>query len=694
MNTKRKLLSLILLMSSLLIACNNNPSPSFSESDPVVESTSDSVSESVTESESIEESESVKESESEIESETESESQVPTSIEAPNITISENVVSWQDVNNAEIYEYSINGRTPVLTSENYVALNDGENVSVRSINQTHSLYSDFSKAVTYFESLNFDYEYKKVIVYFHNSDISPMQIQAGEAIGTGPIANKTHYDFVNWYKDPYFEEIFDFSKPIYEDTIVYAKWNPKSYRNATYWVKCNDLVLSEDKYEMGVGKFDYIPMKLMENSNPKIFTSLVTIENSSASSPAYFLITDGLDGTGQRNYWKINNQDFAITQNGTYLITFSTETEYQVDGYITNAKYELVTTPNYAPNYAANDVVTVSVMEEGNYATWNVIPSAVGYEYVIDNGEIQYVKSNSNRIVDLYDGQHISVRARYEVGHSMWSTPAANHIYKEAEINPYTYAYFIGSDTSSIKVLKGESITLEGINIESKDGYNFVGWYLDIALTKKASFPYILNENTSFYPKFDGVADNTKVHYYLKNSNHETVATFTWNLEKYTYDEYESSVVNLTAEAQYYITNLDGSKKWENVYVHTNNSYRIYFSEDYLWGVGTDKVRHFYISCLSIDLYFSAPQDWMNVNYYAWGDSGFKKAWPGEAAEYVKTNSYGQKQYKVNLNVEIYNNIIFNNGQGKQTCDIPLDGVGNNTGFYIDGSGYGTFYFE
>lgn len=684
MKNKFIIFNFLLLLFSLLTSCNNS-TPSISESE--------SLFESETSSEPEKESETNEQSESESENNSDSENNTPTSISVPNITIENNVVSWTEVDNAEVYEYSINGREGVLTEDNYVTISNGENISVRSINKTYSLYSDYSKAVSYFENLNKDYVYKNVTVYFHNSDIKPIQIEAGSTIESAPKAAKPHYIFENWYKDPFYSELFDFSLPIYENTIVYAKWIPEPYMDTCFWVKANDLVLSEDKYERGLNEFDYIPLKFKEGSNPKLFTTVVTVSGASTSSPAYFLITDGLDGTGYRNYWKCNNKDFAITVDGTYLITFSTETQFKVDGYVTNAKYELISTPSSAPKYASNDKIIVEVDELHNMASWNHIPSATGYEYVINNAEIINV-SSTTRTVKLEDGEHISVRAKYEVGYSFWSSPVANYIYEVGETSPYVYAYFVGSNISSVKLNKGDSVSADNITIHSPEGYDFVGWYLDIGLTKSASFPYVLNENTVFYPKFDATADSTKVYYYLKNSKGETVCNFTWNLDRYDYDEFVSEVVTLIAEEQYFITNLDGSKKWENLYVHSTDSYRIYFSEDNVWGVDTEKARHFYITSLSINIYFSAPTDWSNCKYYTWNSDGYKESWPGEDAEYVKTNGYGQKQYHVYINVEIYTFIIFNDGNGKQTCDIPLDGVKNNTGFYIDGSSYGTFDFQ
>lgn len=82
----------------------------------------------------------------------------------------------------------------------------------------------------------------------------------------------------------------------------------------------------------------------------------------------------------------------------------------------------------------------------------------------------------------------------------------------------------------------------------------------------------------------------------------------------------------------------------------------------------------------SIDVYFTNIPNWSSVYAYVWGDSG-NNSWPGEAMDYVGTNSQSQKIYKITLPTGKYNNIIFSNGSGTQTVDLTL-GATNNQGYY------------
>jgi hypothetical protein len=201
---------------------------------------------------------------------------------------------------------------------------------------------------------------------------------------------------------------------------------------------------------------------------------------------------------------------------------------------------------------------------------------------------------------------------------------------------------------------------------------------------------------TILYPKFVSLNDDDTIYYYLKDSNNQIVSGLTWNKSNYDYYEYETNSVYLIQNEIYYISTLDGSKRWEDISVNSSEDYKIYFSESFVWDVDTANARHYYIKSMHLDIYFSAPSSWSKCNYYCWRgeDKSPLYTWPGRSCTYVKTNSYGEKIYKARLNTSIYNWIIFNDGGSNQTVDIPLDNVENNTGFYISDSGYGTYKYS
>lgn len=92
----------------------------------------------------------------------------------------------------------------------------------------------------------------------------------------------------------------------------------------------------------------------------------------------------------------------------------------------------------------------------------------------------------------------------------------------------------------------------------------------------------------------------------------------------------------------------------------------------------------------NVDIYFSNNQNWTNVNAYLfdYSTSAEKSTWPGDKMTYVKTNEFGEKIYKMNVDLEKYDRVIFNDGGSNQTTDTPVSAA--NTGYFINKKGGNT----
>lgn len=84
----------------------------------------------------------------------------------------------------------------------------------------------------------------------------------------------------------------------------------------------------------------------------------------------------------------------------------------------------------------------------------------------------------------------------------------------------------------------------------------------------------------------------------------------------------------------------------------------------------------------NITIYFSNNVSWSTVNAYLYNESdGTQNAeWPGVSMTYLTTNSYGEKIYKMDVDVSKYNRVVFNNGRS-QTLNAALSVA--SSGFYI-----------
>ncbi|MBQ7074072.1 InlB B-repeat-containing protein [bacterium] len=62
------------------------------------------------------------------------------------------------------------------------------------------------------------------IVTFSGTDLAPVTVTEEQKVAKPDNPTRDDAIFLGWYVDPEFNQIFDFSSPIMQDTIIYAKW--------------------------------------------------------------------------------------------------------------------------------------------------------------------------------------------------------------------------------------------------------------------------------------------------------------------------------------------------------------------------------------------------------------------------------------------------------------------------------------
>lgn len=84
----------------------------------------------------------------------------------------------------------------------------------------------------------------------------------------------------------------------------------------------------------------------------------------------------------------------------------------------------------------------------------------------------------------------------------------------------------------------------------------------------------------------------------------------------------------------------------------------------------------------NITIYFSNNKNWTKVNAYFYNEkTGVQNAeWPGKAMTHHSTNDFGEKIYSINVDVSVYNRVVFNNGTS-QTMNASISVA--SSGFYI-----------
>lgn len=85
----------------------------------------------------------------------------------------------------------------------------------------------------------------------------------------------------------------------------------------------------------------------------------------------------------------------------------------------------------------------------------------------------------------------------------------------------------------------------------------------------------------------------------------------------------------------------------------------------------------------NVKIYFSNNKNWSNVYAYCFksGTNPVKQnaVWPGIPMTYKTQNIYNEQIYEIEIDANMYDYIVFNDGYSQQTVDIPItaqDGIG------------------
>ena len=107
-----------------------------------------------------------------------------------------------------------NGSTPTKApDENYIYEFSWWNYPIWKLKRNRVFTATFSKQ-----------ERSGYIVTFSGTDLAPVTVIEEQKVEKPGDPTRDDAIFLGWYADPEFNQIFDFSSPIMQDTIIYAKW--------------------------------------------------------------------------------------------------------------------------------------------------------------------------------------------------------------------------------------------------------------------------------------------------------------------------------------------------------------------------------------------------------------------------------------------------------------------------------------
>lgn len=145
-------------------------------------------------------------------------------LETPVIQIDDinETASWNIIENADYYEYIIDNEQILITTSNNIPLYQGSFITVRACHNDNSFLPSRWSIPGYQEIKKYP---SSISVYFYDSSRPSVQIPYGGKIAK-PTNNPTKdgYLFENWYENITHTTVFDFDKPLYENTVIYPKY--------------------------------------------------------------------------------------------------------------------------------------------------------------------------------------------------------------------------------------------------------------------------------------------------------------------------------------------------------------------------------------------------------------------------------------------------------------------------------------
>lgn len=248
------------------------------------------------------------------------------------------------------------------------------------------------------------------------SAVSSIVKATGSSVSRPTQPTKDYYDFVDWYSDSALTTVFEFGAMPDEDITVYAKWTPKKY-SITY-------VLNDG---------------INDSANPVEYTvesDTIILESASKKGHTFIAWFDSDDFTGAV---------VEISQGSHGNITLFAN--YRIN--------------KYTISFQSNGGTTIEPITQ-NYATAVTEPS--------------FPAKNGYDFVGWYSD--ISLNTRYN-----FTTMSDSDIilYAKWELAEYDIVYHLDSGLNDERNPSTYTINSDTINLSSpsKDGYDFVGWYID-----------------------------------------------------------------------------------------------------------------------------------------------------------------------------------------------------------------------
>ena len=309
--------------------------------------------------------------------------------------------------------------------------------------------------------------------------------------------SKTGYTFDGWFEDMDKTLPFDFTAPVMQSSMIYAKLTPIQYQLSLY----DNYVLKDT---ISVGYSTQLNTVILPDSVQKVgytvnlstsytYMPAQNISGNLQYTPKYYSITYyGMNDT----VLKVNNYAF-----GSY-ISFTPPTNTYVNNY-TFKNWNITSLPSTMP---AENLVVRAVYE----------PQAFNILYTLNGG----TNSLNNPLTYHIETETITLEEPVRVGYTFlgWfnnvnltGNPVTNivlgstgnkNLYAKWAVNQYSISFNSNGGSSVADLTQDYNTSVTAPTNPTKEGYTFNGWYLDEDLSIVYVFDKISDENITLHAKW------------------------------------------------------------------------------------------------------------------------------------------------------------------------------------------------
>lgn len=384
----------------------------------------------------------------------------------------------------------------------------------------------------------------KVLVETNGGIPEPYEIyvEYGEIIAEPDCPAKNGYRFDGWYADGDFLERYDFSNPIYENIVIYARWDPWEY--SIYY----DL-------DGGINS-DLNPISYT------IETPTITLEKPTKDNYKFVgwrcygsegdmgFVTEIPQGTfGQISLyanWTLDFYTVTFDANGGNEISevcvingesFSEPEHPEKAGYTFSGWY---TDSNLTDSYDFSNSV---IQDLTLYAKW--IPTEYSIYYELEGGRNSFMNPNSYTI----ETPTFILESPTKTGYTFtgwviyWNNSDYGGVVTDFaqgntgditlvakwDIDAYRVSFDTNGGGSISDAYVDYGYAVSEPSAPEKTGYSFAGWYEDSNLLTQYSFSHAVTQNITLYAKWTPI--EYEIHYELNGGTNSSNNPSSYTIE-------------------------------------------------------------------------------------------------------------------------------------------------------------------